>query len=139
MEKRTLNKVYRILIGIFTFWLLDLLFHYVGVGETNYYYLSKLVNAILFSIIWFFVFDKYEFWKKIIYSFVFGTWISFYYLVSSYSGIIQWLGIEARYNPPPFVVFGIVFSPILWWFFHALTFYLGLEFAGMIKDKKLKD
>src|SRR3989344_5435478 len=135
MKKRMKNRAYKILIGIFTFWLLDLLFHHVGVGETNYYYLSKLGNAIIFSIIWFALFNKKEPWKKLIYSFIFGTWISFYYLVSSYSGLVQWLGIEARYTPPPFVIFGIVLSPVLWWFFHALTFYLGLELAGIIKDK----
>ena len=131
------KKVYKILIGVFTFWLLDFIFHYAGVEETNYYYLSKLGNAVLFSIIWFFIFDKKESWKKIVYGFIFGTWVSFYYLISSYSGLVQWLGIAARYAPPPFVLFGISFSPILWWFFHSLTFYLGLEIAGLIKERKI--
>ena len=128
------NKIF---IPIVSFWLLDLLFHYIGVGETNYYYLSKLVNVILFSLIWFFVFYRDSVIVKLIYSFIFGTWISFYYLVFSYSGFVQWLGIEARYSPPPFVIFGFTLSPILWWSFHSLVFYLGLEIADLKIFKKL--
>ncbi len=130
------KKLLKVLAITATFWILDVLAHNAGVGETNYYYISKLANSIIFAILWCFVFSYKEHWKKLLFSFVFGTWISFYYLVSSYSGLVQWLGLYARYTPPPFEFFGLVFSPFWWWVFHALTFYAGLELSGLIKENK---
>ena len=134
---KSLKKIsfLQVVIVVLVFWIFDYVFHSIGVGETNYYYLSKFANAILFSIIWFFIFNYREHWKKIIYSFVFGTWVSFYYLISSYSGLVQLLGVSARYAPPPFVIGGIYLTPYLWWFFHALVFYIGLELAGFLRKK----
>ncbi len=129
------RRVYQIIIVVLTFWILDFILHYAGVGETNYYYLSKLGNAILFSIIWFFAFNSKEHWKKLVFSFVFGTWVSFYYLISSYSGFVQYLGVVARYTPPPFVIFGLYLSPLLWWVYHSIVFYLGLELSRIIQKK----
>jgi hypothetical protein len=140
MKQRKLSsgrteKIIKIIIVVLVFWLSDFFMHFTGVGETNYYYLSKLANAVLFSIIWFFVFNYTAHWKRLVYSFAFGTWISFYYLISSYSGLVQFLGIYARYTPPAFVVFGIFLSPYFWWAFHSLVFYLGLELAYLYKKK----
>lgn len=39
------------------FWLSDFILNSTGVGETNYYYLIKLGNVVLFVFIWFAVFD----------------------------------------------------------------------------------
>lgn len=130
------EKIIGIIIVVLVFWLADFLLHFTGVGETNYYYLSKFGNAVLFSVIWFFVLSYKEHWKKLIYSFVFGTWISFYYLISSYSGLVQFFGIYARYTPPPFVIFGLTLTPYLWWLFHAVAFYVGLEIAGWYRSRK---
>lgn len=129
------RRVYQVIIVVLTFWILDFILHYSGVGETNYYYLSKLGNAILFSIIWFFVFNSKEHWKELAFSFVFGTWVSFYYLISSYSGFVQYLGVAARYTPPPFVIFGLYLSPLLWWVYHSIVFYFGLELSRLIQKK----
>ena len=118
------------------FWLSDFIMHFIGVGESNYYYLSKFGNAILFAVIFFFIFNYKEHWKKLVYSIVFGTWISFYYLVSSYSGLVQFLGISARYAPPPWVVGELMLPAFLWWIFHIVGFYVGLELAGLIKQEE---
>lgn len=135
MRKRVDKKVLlQIIIVVLVFWILDYLFHNLGVGESRFYYISKLANALLFSVIWFFVFNSESHIKKLIFSFVFGTWISFYYLVSAYSGLVQFLGIYANYSPPPFVIGDLYLSPILWWFFHIFSFYLGLEVARLIKE-----
>ena len=134
MKKR--SKFLSIIIVILTFWILDFLAHFSGVGETNYYYFSKFANAVLFSCIWFFMFDKKEHWKKIVFSLAFGTWISFYYLVSSYSGLVQLLGVTALYSPPPFVIFGVFLHPIFWWIYHCLAFYLGLEISSLFDRSK---
>ena len=136
MKKEPGKKILRIAVIVAVFWVLDFLMHSHGVGESNYYYLSKLANSILFAFIWILIFDYKEHWKKLAFSAVFGTWISFYYLVSSYSGFVQMLGVDARYTPPPFVVFGVFLSPYLWWAFHVLAFYLGTEISSLIKTKK---
>jgi uncharacterized membrane protein len=95
---------------------------------------SKFGNAILFSIIWFFVIDKKESWKKLLYSFIFGTYISFHYLIASYSGLVQFFfGVYARYSAPPFLIFGMFLTPILWWVFHSIMFYIGLEVSKLVK------
>jgi len=125
----------QVIITVLVFWISDYIFHIIGVGETGYYFLSKFGNAVLFSIIWFFIFNYKEHWKKIVYSVIFATWISFYYLISSYSGLVQLLGIDARYTPPPFVIGGIYLSPLIWWFFHGIAFYIGLELAELIRKK----
>ena len=135
-DKRVKNKIYGIITTIFVFWILDFILHKTGVGETNFYYLSKFANAFLFAVIWFFIFDSKSSWKKAVYSIAFGTWISFYYLIASYSGLVQFFGIVARYTPPPFVIFGITFSPFFWWVIHGLGFYLGLEIYGLIRKRK---
>src|SRR3989344_1495167 len=123
-----LKLVYWIIITVAVFWILDFVMHFTGIGESNYYYLSKLGNAILFAIIWFFVFNKKKHWKKLLYSTIFGTWVSFYYLVSSYSGLVQWFGIYARYMPPPFVIFGEFLPSHYGGFFTHLHFTLELNY-----------
>jgi len=128
--------IYKTVITVLIFWVLDFIFHQLGVGESTFYFSSKLGNAILFSIIWFFVFNSKVWWNRLVYAVVFGTYISLYYLVFSYSGLVQLLGITARYTPPPFVLFGYYLTPVLWWFFHIAAFYLGLELARLIKVKK---
>lgn len=131
----TTGGLYKILITVGTFWLLDFLLHATGVGETNFYYASKFGNAVLFALIWFFVrgAGARANWKRILYSFAFSTYISFYYLIASYSGLVQFFfGIGARYTPPPFVLFGVVLPPFWWWVFHALAFYLGLLLADAL-------
>ena len=130
------KEVWQVIITAMVFWILDFSLHQHGVGESNYYYLSKFANSILFATLWFFVFKKKEHWKKLIYAFIMGTWISFYYLVFAYSGFVQTLGVNATYAPPPFVIFGIFLSPYLWWVFHALAFYVGLEVAGLLNKTK---
>lgn len=134
MKKRLYKNLFlKIAIVVFIFWISDFVFHSIGVGESRYYYFSKFANAILFSVLWFFIINSSVYWKKILFSFAFGTWISFYYLISSYSGFVQLFGIYARYSPPPFVLGGLTLNPVLWWFFHALVFYIGLEVADLIK------
>jgi hypothetical protein len=129
------SKILNIVITVLIFWLADFLMHFTGVGETNFYYVSKFGNAILFSIIWFFVIDKKESWKKLFYSFIFGTYISFYYLIASYSGLVQFFfGVYARYSAPPFVIFGMFLTPILWWVFHSVMFYIGLEVSRLVRN-----
>ena len=135
MSTNKKNRLIKITITALVFWVFDFILHFTGVGETNYYYLSKLGNSILFAVIFFFVLNYPEHWKKLVYSFVFGTWISFYYLVSSYSGLVQLLGINALYGPPPFVIGGLVLTPVLWWVFHSMAFFTGLELAGLIKEE----
>ena len=127
--------VIQTVITILIFWLSDFILHFTGVGESRFYYISKLANATLFAILWFFVFYSKKHWKKIVYSIVFGTWISFYYLTASYSGLVQFLGIYARYTPPPFVIFGVFLTPVVWWITHSLGFYLGIEISELIKKK----
>ncbi|MDP2628270.1 MAG: hypothetical protein Q8P15_00025 [Nanoarchaeota archaeon] len=132
---KTKNLFLKIIIVVLVFWLIDFIVHFTGVGETNYYYLSKFANAVLFSLIWFSSLSYREHWKKIIFSFIFGTWISFYYLVSSYTGLVQFFGIYALYSPPPFVIFGIFLPSFFWWILHALAFYFGIELAEFIGKK----
>lgn len=127
---------WKITVCSLIFWIVDFIFHYEGVGESNFYYLSKFGNAVIFAVLWFLAFNWKESWKKITYSIVFGTWVSLYYLLASYSGFVQYFGISARYTPPPFVFFGIYFHPILWWVLHSLAFYLGIIIAGkLIKSR----
>ncbi|MBI2103040.1 hypothetical protein HYT55_04325 [Candidatus Woesearchaeota archaeon] len=135
MKEDTKRKIYQTAIAFFTFWILDVIFHQLGVGESNFYFISKFANSLLFAIIWFFIFNKKEHWKKFIYAFIFGTWITSYYLAASYSGFIQFLGIYARYSPPPFVFLGVHLHPATWWFFHSLTFYIGIELAEFFFQK----
>src|SRR3989344_1127249 len=125
--KITKEVNYKVLITTAVFWILDFVLHYTGVGESNYYYSLKLINAFIFAFIWFAVFDIRKSLKKLYFSIVFGTWVSFSYLISSYSGLVQFFGVAARYSPPPFVIFGMFLTPILWWVFHILAFYAGLE------------
>lgn len=129
--------IYKIAIVVAVFWIIDFVLHFTGVGETNYYYLSKFANATLFAFIWFSIFNKKSHLKKLIFSVAFGTWISFYYLISSYSGFVQLFGVTARYSAPPFVIFGIFLSPFFWWILHVLAFYLGLEISELFRNKKL--
>jgi hypothetical protein len=136
MQKK--RKLLGILVVVATFWVLDFLAHFFGVGETNYYYFSKFANAVLFSCIWFFMFDHKEHLKKILFSLAFGTWISFYYLVSSYSGFVQFLGVTASYSPPPFVILGVFLHPIFWWIYHCLVFYIGLEISSFFNKSRKK-
>ncbi len=134
--KEVKTKIYGIIITILTFWVLDFILHIAGVGETKFYYLSKFANAFLFAVIWFFIFDKKSSWKKALFSVAFGTWVSFYYLISAYSGLVQFFGVMARYAPPPFVIFGITLSPFFWWIVHSLGLYLGLEIFELIRKRK---
>lgn len=131
--KMTRGIVYGILITVAIFWFSDFILHFVGVGETNYYYIIKLANVVLFAFIWFGLFDSKSHVKRFIFAVVFGTWISFFYIVSSYSGLVQWLGVYARYAAPPFVVFGKSLPSFFWWVFHILAFYIGLEVAGLVE------
>ena len=124
-----------VVVVVLTFWIIDFILHYAGVGESNFYYLSKFGNAILFALIWFLGFNYREHWKKLAYAIVFGTWISLYYLAFSYSGFVQLLGIDARYTPPPFVIFGVFLSSYLWWLVNIIAFYFGLEFSQLLKRK----
>ena len=129
--------IYKIIITALVFWLLDFIFHFTGVGESNYYYIIKMANALLFAFIWFAIYDKKSRKSKLFFSVAFGTWVSFFYIISSYSGIVQWLGIYARYSAPPFVVFGVYLTKYLWWVFHIIAFYVGLEVSSrLIKNKK---
>src|SRR3989338_10988664 len=107
MNKQTL-KISKVVIIVAIFWILDFLAHMVGVGESNFYFISKLINGILFAIIFCFAFTFNKRWKTVLFSTLFGTWVSFYYLAFSYSGCVQWLGIDAEYGPPPFELFGLV-------------------------------
>jgi len=133
--KITKEVIYKVLITTAIFWILDFILHYTGVGESNYYYSLKLVNAFIFAFIWFVVFDIKKSFKKLLFSIVFGTWISFSYLVSSYSGLVQFFGVAARYTPPSFVIFGLTLTPFLWWVFHILAFYAGLEVSRIMDNK----
>ena len=134
--KITKQIMYKTIITVVVFWLADFLMHIAGVGESNYYYTLKLVNSLIFSFMWFAIFDNKEFHKKAIYSIIFGTWISFTYLISSYSGLIQFFGVYALYSPPPFVIFGVFLSPFFWWLYHSIVFWAGLEVARkVIKNK----
>ena len=135
MAKFDRSIIVKIIILVLVFWLSDFMLHVTGVGESRFYYISKFFNATLFAILWFFVFYSKIHWKKIVYSFVFGTWISFYYLIASYSGLVQYLGIYARYTPPPFVIFGFFLTPLIWWITHSLGFYLGIEISELVKKR----
>ncbi len=128
--------VIQTIITILIFWLSDFVLHVIGVGESRFYYISKFANVTLFAILWFFVFYSKIHWKKIVYSIVFGTWISFYYLIASYSGLVQYLGIYALHTPPPFVIFGTFLTPVIWWITHSFGFYLGIEMSELVKKKK---
>ncbi len=129
--------IYKIIITAVIFWLLDFVVHFTGAGESNYYYIIKIANAFLFAFIWFSIYSAKSPFKKLLFSVVFGTWISFFYLISSYSGFVQWLGIYARYSAPQFVIFGIYLTKYFWWLWHILSFYLGLEISSkLIKSRK---
>ena len=125
----------KIFVVVAVFWILDFILHRHGVGETNYYYFIKFANALLFSFIWFSVYDKKSHMKKLFFSLVFGTWISFYYLMSSYSGLVQFFGINAYYAAPPFMIFGVFLPSFFWWLFHIIAFYAGLEASDLFKKK----
>ncbi|MBI3623455.1 hypothetical protein HY212_05255 [Candidatus Pacearchaeota archaeon] len=131
--KITKEIIYKTLITAAVFWILDFVMHYTGVGESNYYYSLKLVNSFIFAFIWFAVFDIKKSLRKLYFSIVFGTWVSFSYLISSYSGLVQFFGVAARYSPPPFVIFGVFLTPFLWWVFHILAFYAGLEVCRILE------
>lgn len=142
MQKR---KIYGILIIVAVFWLSDFFMHFFGVGESNYYYTIKLANSFLFAFIWFMIFDNKTRWtffrnsahlRKLTFALVFGTWISFFYLITAYDGLVQFFGIEANYGAPPFVIFGIFLTKYLWWAWHILGFYVGLELSDLIIRKK---
>ena len=135
MRKPNKDIIIKIIIAVAVFWISDFALHFTGVGESRFYYISKFFNAVLFAILWFFVFYSRKHWKKIVYSLAFGTWISFYYLIASYSGFVQYLGIYARYSPPPFVIFGIFLISFIWWITHSLGFYIGIEMAELLKKK----
>ena len=127
--KITKNIWYKVIVTVAIFWLADFILHITGVGETNYYYILKMVNSFLLAFIWFTVFDSKKVYKRIIYVIIFGTWISFTYLISSYSGLVQFFGITALYSPPPFVIFGIFLPAFFWWVYHCLVFWIGIEIA----------
>ena len=134
MDKK---RAYKIIITTAIFWLLDFTMHFAGVGESNYYYTIKLANSLLFSFIWFSIYDRKSHIKRLLFSVIFGTWASFFYLISSYSGLVQWFGVQARYIAPPFVISGIFLPAFFWWVFHILAFYLGIEISSkLIKNKK---
>ncbi len=133
MKKR---QILKIIIAVAVFWILDFVLHFVGVGESNYYYFIKFANATLFAFIWFRIYDKKTWKSKLIFSVIFGTWISFFYVLSAYSGFVQWLGIYARYSAPPFVIFGIILPAFFWWVWHIISFYLGLEATELIHKKR---
>ena len=127
---------YKIVITVAVFWILDFVLHFTGVGESNYYYTIKMANAILFAFIWFSIYNKKSHLKKLFFSVVFGTWVSFFYIISSYSGLVQSFGIAARYSAPPFVIFGFFLPSFFWWIWHILGFYLGLEASERIRTRK---
>src|SRR3989344_1155831 len=131
MKKRDL--IIKIIITVLIFWISDFALHTIGVGESKFYFISKFLNAGIFAIMWFFVFYSKKHWKKIVYSVCFSIWITFYYLVSAYSGLVQSLGIYALYTPPPFVIFGASLVPFIWSITHGLGFYIGIEIADKIK------
>lgn len=117
------------------FWTLDWLSHVFGGTETTYYYLSKLGNSFLFSLI----LVKVS-WKKLqqswmarsIASVVMGLYISLYYLLSSYSGLVQQYGIIALTSPPTF----FTFSPLLWGPAHMCYFFVALN-LGLYVEKTI--
>ena len=128
---------YKIIITVAVFWIADFLMHITGVGESNYYYTLKLVNSFLLAFIWFTAFDfsHKQIWKRGIYSLVAVTWISFTYLITSYSGLVQFFGVQALYSAPPFVIFGLFLPPFFWWVYHLLVFWLGIEVARKLIKK----
>ena len=129
----TKKIVYRTILVVAVFWLADFILHNHGVGESNYYYLLKFGNSAILALIWFTILDSKKHVKKILYGIFAGTWISFSYLATSYSGFVQFLGIYARYTPPPFVIFGLTLTPYLWWLFHSFVFYIGLELSEFFR------
>jgi len=131
MKKRDL--IIKIIITILIFWLSDFLLHIIGVGESKFYFISKFLNAGIFAIMWFFVFYSKKHWKKIVYSAAFSLWVTFYYIISSYSGLVQSLGIPAGYGPPPFVILGVILVPFAWSITHGLGFFIGIEVADLVK------
>jgi hypothetical protein len=134
MKKRWVLFI-KVIVVILIFWLSDFILHSVGVGESKFYFISKFLNVTIFALMWFFIFYSRKYWKKIAYSIIFSIWITFYYLISAYSGIVQYLGIHALYAPPPFVIFGVFLPPFIWSLTHGLGFYLGLEVSDIIKKK----
>src|SRR3989338_10418254 len=118
MKKEAINRIYKIITTVAVFWVLDFAMHFTGVGESNYYYTIKLANSLLFAFIWFSIFNKRERWKKLVFSVAFGTWVSFFYLITAYDGLVQFFGIEANYGAPPFIIFGIFLTKYLFLFFH---------------------
>lgn len=127
----------RIAIVVGVFWLLDFALHFTGVGETNYYYTAKFANSVLFAFLWVSVYNRKSHLGKLIFSLAFGTWVSFFYLISAYDGLVQLFGIAARYSAPPFVIFGFYLSGFFWWATHSLWFYLGLEISELVKTKTI--
>ena len=133
--KLTKSIWYKIAITVLVFWLADFVMHITGAGESNYYYVLKLVNSFILAFIWFTAFDSIGAWKKLVYSAVAGTWISFTYLITSYSGLVQFFGVQALYSPPAFVIFGLFLPPFFWWVYHILVFWAGLEIARKVIKK----
>lgn len=133
--KITKEIIYKTIIAVVVFWLADFVMHISGVGESNYYYTLKLVNSLIFAFMWFAIFDYSEFHKKAIYSIIMGTWISFTYLITSYSGLVQLFGVQALYSAPPFVIFGFFLPPFFWWVYHILVFFVGIEVARLLIKK----
>ena len=119
-----------------TFWSIDWLSHVFGGTETTYYYLSKLVNSFLFSLL----LVKFA-WKplqqmkyRIIASIGMGLFISTYYFLSSYSGFVQQYGIVALTSPPTF----FMHSPYLWGPAHMLYYFIALN-LGVYLEKAVKE
>jgi len=118
------------------FWMLDWLSHVLGGTETLYYYLSKLGNSFIGS----FILVKY-FWPRlkksmparIVASVAMGLFISLYYLISSYSGLVQQYGVVALTSPPTF----FSLTPFLWGPAHMLYFFIALK-LGIYLEKVVK-
>ena len=135
MQKIGKIEIIKVAIIVAIFWISDFILHSIGIGESKFYFISKFFNSTLFAILWVFVFYSKKSFSKLIYSFVFSTWVSFYYIISSYSGLVQYLGIYALSSPPPFVIIGLTLTPLIWWITHGLGFYIGLEINELIKKK----
>lgn len=110
-----INKTffYRIIVTTLIFWLSDFIFHNLQFAETPWYYFSRLVSVLVFSAIWFLFLDYDKHWKRFVYSFIFIIWLGLYFLGQEVSSMM-----------------------FLDQIVHILSFYLGLELASLIKEKK---